>query len=154
MKVTRVFKTVGPLAGQTIALAGLQFVDGYATYQGQHQDADRLGRFLNRNWQVVVDTGEKAQELTPEPAPTPPEEVPNANQTLGNSRLADALAKLDPAVDDHWTKLDKPAMAAVEQFYGSADVTRADVEAAIQGFDRNVARKLAAEKAAEAGKAE
>ncbi|QIQ65283.1 hypothetical protein 19_00013 [Pseudomonas phage Epa19] len=149
MKVTRVFKTVGPLEGQTIALAGLQFVDGYATYQGQHTEADRLGKFLHRNWQVVVDTGEKAQELTPPPAPPAPEEVPNANQTLGNTRLAEALMKLDPEKDDHWTKLDKPAMSAVEQIFGSADVTRADVEAAIAGFDRNVARKMAAEKAAE-----
>lgn len=147
MKVTRVFKTVGPLEGKTVTLAGIEFVDGVGTFTGQHIEADRMGRFLHRNWQVAVVSPEEAPELVPAPEPTPPEQQPNQTQVLGNQRLAEALAKLDPENDDHWTKLGKPAMSAVEQLYGSADITRGDVEAAIKDFDRNTARTAKAEAA-------
>lgn len=138
-QVTRVFKTVGPLAGATVVLAGYQFVKGTLIYTGSESDADGLGLYLHRCWQVEVAPAEEAQEVAP-PAPPPPEERPNKSQALGNERLAAALLKLDPENDEHWTKLGKPAMAALEQFYGSADITRADVGAAIPQFDRDVAR--------------
>lgn len=55
-------------------------------------------------------------------------------------RLVAAIDGLDPANDEHWTASGKPAMAAVEALYGSAAVTRKDVEEARPGYDREAAR--------------
>lgn len=66
-----------------------------------------------------------------------------------NEKLVKAIQSLNPADDAHWTKDGKPAMVAVEAAYGSAAVTRADVEAAIPDYTREAA-KAAAEAAAAA----
>lgn len=137
--VTRVFKTVGPLEGKTVNLAGHQFTDGVFVFSGPETDAAGIGKYLNSCWEVVDATAESGEALVPK-VPTPPEEQPNKLQALGNERLATALGQLDPENDEHWTKIGKPAMAALEQFYGSTDFTRADVEAAIPDFDREAAR--------------
>lgn len=143
-QVTRVFRTVGPLKGKTVNLAGYQFVNGQLTYTGPERDATRLGTYLNRCWQVELVPAEEAQEVVPKEPPKP-DEQPNKLQTLGNERLAAALRQLDPENDEHWTKIGKPAMSALEQFYGSSDITRADVEAAIPDFNRDVARAAKAQ---------
>ncbi len=54
--------------------------------------------------------------------------------------VAAALRQLDPANDEHWTADGKPKMAAVEAVLGRSDVTRADVDAALPGFNREKAR--------------
>jgi len=143
-QVTRVFQTVGPLEGKTVNLAGHQFENGRMVFTGPERDANNLALYLNRCWQVELVPTEKAQEVAP-PQPPKPEEQPNKQQALGNERLAAALQKLDPENDEHWTKLGKPAMAALEQFYGSTDFTRADVEAAIPDFNRDAARAAKAQ---------
>lgn len=56
-----------------------------------------------------------------------------------NAKLLKAVHELDPKDDKHWTGAGLPAMTAVEAFYGSADITRADVEAAAPGYTRAVA---------------
>lgn len=66
-----------------------------------------------------------------------------ANPPVTNQRLLDAVMKLDPENDEHWTKIGKPAMSAVEGFYGSADITRADIEAAAPGYTRETAKEQA-----------
>lgn len=58
-----------------------------------------------------------------------------------NVKLQKAIKKLDPKDDTHWTAAGLPAMSAVEGFYGAADITRADVEAAAPGYTRAVAAK-------------
>lgn len=58
-----------------------------------------------------------------------------------NTKLVKAIHKLDPKDDSHWTGAGLPAMVAVEGFYGSADITRADVEAAAPGYTRATASK-------------
>ncbi|WVW77395.1 hypothetical protein Bhz59_00009 [Stenotrophomonas phage vB_SmaS_Bhz59] len=58
-----------------------------------------------------------------------------------NVKLQKAIKKLDPKDDTHWTAAGLPAMSAVEGFYGAADITRADVEAAAPGYTRAVASK-------------
>lgn len=58
-----------------------------------------------------------------------------------NTKLQKAIKKLDPKDDTHWTAAGLPAMSAVEGFYGAADITRADVEAAAPGYTRAVAAK-------------
>lgn len=56
-----------------------------------------------------------------------------------NTKLVKAIGKLDPKDDSHWTEAGLAAMKAVEGFYGSADITRADVEAAAPGLTRATA---------------
>lgn len=56
-----------------------------------------------------------------------------------NTKLQKAVMDLDPADDSHWTKEGKPAITAVEKLYGSAGITRADVEAVAPGFKRKAA---------------
>lgn len=58
-----------------------------------------------------------------------------------DAEVAIALRKLDPEVDDHWTKAGIPALAAVELAIGKAGVTRKDVESALPGWDRDEAMK-------------
>lgn len=53
-----------------------------------------------------------------------------------NAKLQRALSRLDPKNDEHWTRDGKPSVAAVERLYGSADVRRADIEAAAPGLTR------------------
>lgn len=58
----------------------------------------------------------------------------------GQSPIAEALNKLDPEDDEAWTADGKPKMSAVEAALGRTDVTRAQVDAAVPGFNREVAR--------------
>lgn len=69
------------------------------------------------------------------------EELPSEGSGEGepDSKLIESIKKLDPTNNDHWTKIGLPAMEAVEAFYGSPDIKRADVEAAIPGYDREAA---------------
>lgn len=60
-------------------------------------------------------------------------------KALTNLKLVRALGQLDPKDDKHWTKDGKPAMTAVEAFYGASDITRADVSAAVPGLTRATA---------------
>lgn len=79
--------------------------------------------------------GQPAQ-LNPAGDPPPPEV---------NAKLQKAVQSLDPADDNHWTKDGKPAMTAVEKLYGSAAITRADVEAVAPGWTREKAKAAAAQ---------
>jgi len=55
------------------------------------------------------------------------------------TKITDALKKLDPKNDDHWTASKQPAMAAVEELMGDKTITRADVDKAADGFTRDTA---------------
>lgn len=57
--------------------------------------------------------------------------------------MVKAVMKLDPAKDEHWTSQGKPAMAAIESAYGSADITRADVDKVLPDWDRPKAVEFA-----------
>lgn len=65
--------------------------------------------------------------------------------------MVKAVLSLDPANDEHWTGQGKPAMSAVEKAFGSADITRADVDKAMPDWDRAKATELAEVKAQEDG---
>lgn len=54
--------------------------------------------------------------------------------------VAAALKRLDPENDEHWTADGKPKMSALEALMGRADITRAQVDAAVPGFNREKAR--------------
>lgn len=55
-------------------------------------------------------------------------------------KLRKAILQLDPENSEHWTGTGKPMLNIIEKFYGSSGVTRADVQAAIPGYDREAAR--------------
>jgi len=58
----------------------------------------------------------------------------------GARSLAEAVQALDPENDDHWTNGGQPKVDAVASQLGRTDVTRAQVEAAAPGYNREVAR--------------
>lgn len=53
-----------------------------------------------------------------------------------DARIREAILKLDPRNTEHWTSDGRPRMDAVEAKYGSAGITRKDVEAALPDFRR------------------
>jgi len=82
-----------------------------------------------------VSDGNGQPEGVTEPAKEPTVEL--------NTKLQKSVLALDPADETHWTKDGKPAMTAVEKLYGSAGITRADVEAAAPGYNREKAKAAA-----------
>lgn len=82
-----------------------------------------------------VSDGDGQPEVLTDPAKEPTVEL--------NTKLQKAVLGLDPADDTHWTKDGKPAMTAVEKLYGSAGITRADVEAVAPGHTRDKAKAAA-----------
>jgi hypothetical protein len=79
-----------------------------------------------------VPDGDGQQAVLTDPVKEPTVEL--------NTKLQKAVQSLDPADDTHWTKDGKPAMTAVEKLYGSAGITRADVEAVAPGYTRDKAK--------------
>lgn len=77
-------------------------------------------------------------EEEPPASETPPVESEPAPEV--NQKLLKAVQNLDPLDDSQWNKDGKPAMTAVEKLYGSAGITRADVEGAAPGWNREKAK--------------
>jgi hypothetical protein len=79
----------------------------------------------------------KFEELADIPEPVEPDSV-------GDPDIKAAMWKLDPDNSDHWAKrgrdAGKPKLSAVENALGKAGLTRADLEAALPGWNRDVAR--------------
>ncbi len=83
-----------------------------------------------------IGDGEPDQGL--EVAPPEPEPAdPNARDI--DWKLTNVIDALDPDVDGHWTKGGLPMITAVEEAYGSGEVTRALVEKAKPGWTRELA---------------
>lgn len=59
--------------------------------------------------------------------------------TANQDRIREAVNTLDATNDEHWTADGRPRMDAVERAFGSAGITRADVEAAVPGYTRDTA---------------
>lgn len=60
-----------------------------------------------------------------------------------NEKLVVAIKVLDPANDAHWVNTGahagKPKLSAVEEAYGQAGLTRADIDAVAEGYTRELA---------------
>lgn len=55
-----------------------------------------------------------------------------------SDQIKEALAKLDPNDDAHWTDAGAPSVAAMKELTGNASLTRSDITAALpDGFDRD-----------------
>ena len=63
-----------------------------------------------------------------------------------NKRLLKAIMSLDAENDDHWVKTGKnagmPKISVIEEAYGETGITRADVEAAASGHNKDVALEI------------
>lgn len=68
---------------------------------------------------------------------------PGEPSSEGSVDVAQAMMKLDPENDSHWVKAGPraglPKLAAVEEAYGKAGLTAADLEAALPGWNREKA---------------
>lgn len=60
-------------------------------------------------------------------------------QDTRSKKLKEILLLLDPKDDSHWTKAGIPLLSVVEQALGETGIVRADLEAALPGFDREMA---------------
>lgn len=58
-------------------------------------------------------------------------------------QLEEAIRRLDPANDDHWTMQGLPRMDALEIMVGNPNITRGDVEIAVPGMTREMAQASA-----------
>lgn len=90
--------------------------------------------------QAPVPTGSGEDGAGDGDAPTGGEEHGSADQGDGQGPLVAALKQLDPNDDEHWTADGKPKMTAVEALMGRSDITRAQVNEALPGFNREAAR--------------
>lgn len=164
---TKTFKMVltGPYAGHTRVLNGIHFKDGVAEIQGSIGSMQGIIRYLGTCYQAYLENSselhdaqeaDKARAEGREPAKRVVEtaevketktEIEIANKdpvAETNDKLVEAVMALDPMNDEHWTMDGKPRMDAVEATYGSADIKRADIDAAAPGYDRNAALEKAA----------
>lgn len=82
-------------------------------------------------------TDEGDSDAQPEPGAAEPGRPGEGD---GQSPINQALSRLDPEDDEAWTADGKPKMSAIEAAMGRSDVTRAQVDAAAPGFDRDAAR--------------
>ena len=141
------FVLTGPLAGRTIRLGSqpYPFDKGRLTITAPAEEVALHARFLERNWQAYPEGHPALKEV-----PDGPRDLQEGSQPDGqpvkeptvelNTKLQKAVLGLDPADDTNWTKDGKPAMTAVEKLYGSAGITRADVEAVAPGHTRDKAK--------------
>lgn len=81
----------------------------------------------------VLPAGDGQEDAGLPSEPAPPE--------VTNEKLAGVIRALDPDNPSHWTKQGRPSMAAIEEAYGSTDITRRDVSAAVPGWDRETAAR-------------
>lgn len=57
---------------------------------------------------------------------------------MAYNKILDALKQLDPGKDNQWTSTKQPSVAAVSELHGET-VSRADIDAAAEGFNRDTA---------------
>lgn len=73
-----------------------------------------------------------------------PAEVENSESVTEDShvdqKLQDVIMSLDPNENEHWSEEGKPALAAVAEGYGSAGLTRQDIDAAAPDWNRDAAQ--------------
>lgn len=62
-----------------------------------------------------------------------------------DEKLQAILSALDHANDEHWTMAGLPRLSVVEEAYGSTNLTRGDIQAAMPGWDREAAAARAKE---------
>ena len=137
-------------------------------------DIELKARYMERNYQAFLEGSHEHKDAearikvgADEPTEAKADAVVNVEQTaheqnVTNSQdgpdavsaraaktaVREALLKLDPANDDHWTDAGLPSVEAVRELSSNKDVTRADIKALAPKLDRAEAQKVADENAA------
>lgn len=142
--VTQKFVLVGPHAGKTLSVNGHEFVDGEYTFQGSAEQVGTLARIFADYAALPEEQAELAQLKAEKAAqtPAPAAQVPDAAVTtepVGKPTLGEAIGRLDPDDDKHWTSNNLPALDVLEALTGKK-VARSDVDAVADGYTRAKAR--------------
>lgn len=150
------FVIVGPNAGKSGTWGNRVFVNGKSPFEGTEQDLYLAARLMAkfgaypdgtpalehaRQTLLAAEQGEKpppAPEPEPEPVPDPGAEPEVVQFT--DTKLVDALRKLDPEDDRMWTKDNLPFIAWVERYMQVGGLNRRVVSEALPGWDRDQAR--------------
>lgn len=161
------FVLTGPRKGQTVSLAGHQFVNGVLDYQGGSKEdiqavAYHLGTYYGAFHESVAEEAQAKYEAdqaalaegrVPEPVKqqdpppvkpqdltprTPPQQTaPDPLATV--QTVAEALQALDPEKDGDWTGQGLPSVDAVSALLART-ATRKEIEEAAEGFNRAAAK--------------
>ena len=121
-------------------MQGIGFVDGMCTLEGTEHFVEQMSSFIRKNWNV-----ESAEAGDLETSSRPSNDVEGADEAApGDSgagadggrprrskaevrKIRAALNSLDKDNPDHWAIDGEPAIAAVAEIAGIADLTRADL---------------------------
>lgn len=132
----------------TIAAGPNLLADAGTTIAADDKFAKLLtdGKFGTEASAAALSAGRRSKSATPVFDPAAEHAALMAAQEAGRDQaeaaaktpeaIKAALAKLDPADDDHWTAGGLPAVGAVKELTSSTTLTRADIEAAAPGFER------------------
>lgn len=157
------FVLTGPRRGQTVVLAGHQFVNGVMEYQGGSKEdiqaiAYHLGTYYGAFHESVAEEAQAKYEAnqaaikagkTPEPVkpqdppPVKPQDLtprtPPTDPLATAQTVAEALQALDPEKDTDWTGQGLPSVDAVSALLART-ATRKEIEEAVEGFNRAAAK--------------
>jgi len=151
---TQKFVLVGPHAGKTLVVNGHQFVDGEYDITANEEQLKSVGNVFacygafpaedvsDTPDAPTPDAGEAAADAAAHAVGSTETKADEGKSDPPAPTLAEAIAALDPAVDDHWTGSGLPAMNAIEKIMGDRSVTRADVEAQAAGYNREKAKAI------------
>ncbi len=146
------FIKTGAFAGETRNLGGYQFVDGVHTLGPSGEppvapspaDAKALGDYLAKAYQAYPEgSPELEAALKGEPTQEPPVQRDSDPNRARIAAVRDALTKLDPENDEHWTSQGLASVDAVRTVSGNAEIARADIAEAAPKLTRDEARKAA-----------
>lgn len=162
------FQLVGPHAGRTMHINGHEFIEGDYVYHGSELQIGQLVQLFSfygaypdygvadaeANYRAALAELEAAGLPVPAPhSPTPTNAIPPLVPPVGSTdatgsnnddmkpTLAEAIGKLDPDNEGHWTSNNLPAIDALEALTGGK-VSRKDVEAVAEDFTRAKAKAL------------
>lgn len=135
--------------GKTEVLNGVPFKEGNAEIVGTTEEHSGLIRYMGLSYAAFLEGSEELASAQKVKYKEPEKDEDNENKDpdpVLNEKLMEAIKKLSPENDDHWTQAGWPDMKALEIFYGASDITRAQVTAAAPGYNRKKATEDAAAK--------
>jgi hypothetical protein len=173
MTISHRFVLVGQHAGHTANLGGHDFIDGVYEFlyvqdgvrtMPSQDDVKLKAHYLARSYQAFPEGSPElaaAEEAFGRDEPTPAhseastpaaredaeqakrDEAPVVDRKV-KTAVREALLKLDPANEEHWTDAGLPSVNAVRDIAGFPDVSRADIKALAPNLTREEAAKVAA----------
>jgi hypothetical protein len=154
---SQVFVLIGAVAGQSLAINGHEFVDGKYTFTGNSEQVDALTRIFSYYSAVPAEQAELMElralaagraasapvneQTNQDPAAStkPAADDKALEAALTEVTLAEAISKLDPENDAHWTSNNLPSVDVLSSITGKK-VTRDEVNTIADGYTRAKAR--------------